>query len=230
MPKISVIIPTRNRPAFLREAVQSVLTQSFTDFELLIVNDGEVGIPKLGDDRCRVLENEMRGAVSARNLGVAKAKGDHIAFLDDDDVWSDHNHLAQAVENLNANCDFYFADGILKFPNGERKIFARDADAISLQYNNTILISAVCYKKSLHRVLGDFDEALPFYWDWDWYLRVARCGAALMRWPQPAVDIRIHPQNMSGDQNIAARRSNLNLLEKKHNLAPIALKAHVDFV
>ena len=61
----SVIIPTRDRPAYLAEAVASVLGQSFRQFELLIVNDGESEIPDFQDNRVRVLDNKMRGAVAA---------------------------------------------------------------------------------------------------------------------------------------------------------------------
>jgi glycosyltransferase involved in cell wall biosynthesis len=230
MPIFTVIIPTRNRPEFLSEAINSVLQQSCDDFELLLVNDGETEIQAPDDARCRVLNNAQRGAVVARNFGVAAARGNYIAFLDDDDVWTDADHLTRALNALEQRCDFYFADGVMNFPDGTKKPFDQHADVTTLQFNNTILVSAICYKKSLHKSLGAFDEALPFYWDWDWYLRVARSGAILLRWSFSVVDIRIHAQNMSGDQNVVARRHNLDLLEIKHALNHIQLKGHLDFV
>ncbi len=229
MPLFSVIIPTRNRPEFVQDAANSVLRQNCRDLELLIVNDGSSAVAQMDDPRVRVLNSGQRGAVPARNLGIAAASGAYIAFLDDDDVWTNPNHLSLAVAGLNANCDFYFADGMMIYPNGQLRSFAQDADANSLKLNNTILISAVCYKKSLHDHLGNFDEALPYYWDWDWYLRVASTGARLQRGPVNVVDIRVHAQNMSGDSNVAARRANLDMLEKKHSLAHIELKNHQDF-
>jgi hypothetical protein len=99
-----------------------------------------------------------------------------------------------------------------------------------LARDNTILISAVCYKKSLHQSLGKFDETLPYYWDWDWYLRVARAGARLDHCAESVVDIRVHAQNMSGNSNNIARKNNLELLCAKHNLVNVVLKSHVDFV
>jgi glycosyltransferase involved in cell wall biosynthesis len=222
----SVIIPTRNRPQFLQEALSSVLQQSNSKFEILVVNDGAEPV-QFKDARIIVLDNLQRGAVPARNLGIANASGSHIAFLDDDDVWTDKEHLARAQAS---QAEFYFADGFMAYPNGERKSFAREANMESLAQDNTILISAVCYKKSLHERLGSFDEALPYYWDWDWYLRVARSGATLHRQTTPAVDIRVHAHNMSADANFAARRSNLDLLRSKHNLDEITLKNHTDFV
>lgn len=230
LPKFSVIIPSRNRPRYLAEAVASVLAQTFADFELLVVNDGAGEISSVRDPRLKILNNYQHGAVAARNLGVATASGDFIAFLDDDDVWVRGDHLDVAAASLTSSCDFYFADGAMVFPDGSRKLFARDATAKSLERDNTILISAVCYKKSLHASLGLFDVTLPYYWDWDWYLRVVRSGAKFEWRKLAVVDIRIHAQNMSGHDNLALRRANLNLLQIKHNLLNVDLKSHIDFV
>jgi hypothetical protein len=135
-----------------------------------------------------------------------------------------------AVLQLSGEADFVFADGALVFPDGQRKPFAQDANETSLQRDNTILISAVCYRAALHTQLGRFDETLPYYWDWDWYLRVARTGKILTRLKTPSVDIRIHAQNMSGHSNTEARATNLKRLCDKHGLPEIPLKSHVDFV
>lgn len=227
MTTVSVIIPTRNRPEFLAAAVTSVLQQSYSDLELLIVNDGSTPLPQFSDPRVRILDNREAGAVPARNLGVASTRGDYIAFLDDDDAWSARDHLTSALES---EADFFFADGVMKFPNGEDKDFAQNADAKSLETNNTILISAVVYKKSLHEALGPFDEQLPYYWDWDWYLRVARCGATIKRRAEPVVNIHVHAQNMSGASNATERQRNLDLFCFKHGLTNVVLKGHTDFV
>jgi glycosyltransferase involved in cell wall biosynthesis len=227
---ISCIIPTRNRPAFVVEAARSVLAQSHAELELIMVNDGETPVPPFDDVRVRMIDSGQRGAVPARNLGVASAQGDAIAWLDDDDVWTDPNFLMSCVDRLQAGSDFIFGDGALVFPNGSRKSFAKHADAETLTRDNTILISAVCYRTSLHKELSQFDEALPYYWDWDWYLRVARAGKILSRLASPVVDIRIHAQNMSGQTNTQARSTNLKLLCDKHGLPDIPLKSHIDFV
>jgi glycosyltransferase involved in cell wall biosynthesis len=229
MPQFTVIIPTRNRPHYLDHAIQSVLDQTCTDFELLIVNDGEDAVRGGEDRRIRVLDNKTRGAVAARNLGIAEARGEYIAFLDDDDVWTDAAHLLTAAQSLNSNSDFYFADGMMQFPDGSSRVFAQAANAKTLQRDNTILISTVCYKSSLHKALGLFDEALPYYWDWDWYLRVANASFAIHRDPHAVVDIRVHAQNMSRNENVNHRQANLDLLIAKHGLGQIILKNHADF-
>jgi glycosyltransferase involved in cell wall biosynthesis len=215
---ISCIIPTRNRPEFVIEAAMSVLAQRHEGLELIIVNDGSTPVPKINDMRVRIIDSGQRGAVPARNLGLLAAKGDAIAWLDDDDVWTDAHFLSYCCDALQQKSDFVFGDGALV------------ASPESLMHDNTILISSVCYRRSLHDGLGMFDEALPYYWDWDWYLRVARSDHLMTRIMTPVVDIRIHTQNMSGDTNSQARNTNLKALCDKHKLPEIPLKSHIDFV
>lgn len=94
MPEVSVIIPTCNRPDKIPLTIASVVKQTFTDLEIIIVNDGEDdkvvqrAINKFKDKRINYLMNQRRkGANGARNTGFEKAKGRYIAFLDDDDIW-----------------------------------------------------------------------------------------------------------------------------------------------
>jgi glycosyltransferase involved in cell wall biosynthesis len=227
---ITCIIPTRNRPDYIAQSAASVLAQDHSDLELIIVNDGEISVPSFDDPRVRILNSGQAGAVPARNLGASQARGDAIAWLDDDDVWTDSHFLSACANYLNTGSAFVFADGALVFPDGRRKAFAKDANSESLQRDNTILISAVCYRRSLHRSLGAFDETLPYYWDWDWYLRVARAGHLMTRLMTPIVDIRIHENNMSGQINARLRTANLQLLCDKHGLTEVPLKSHIDFV
>jgi glycosyltransferase involved in cell wall biosynthesis len=229
MPMFSVIIPTRNRADYLKSAVASVLQQTLSDFELLIVNDGADVVDAFADGRVRVLDNAQRGAVPARNLGVAEATGHYVAFLDDDDVWCSTVHLENAFAVHSQGVDFYFSDGVMRMPDGSARNFSHDANVTSLAHDNTILISTVCYARHLHDKLGEFDTALPYYWDWDWYLRVARGGFSLKRNIEAAAEILVHAQNMSGDANIDQRRANLDLLCHKHGLGAIELKNHADF-
>ena len=230
MTSFTAVIPTRNRPQFLRQAVASVLAQSHPPLEVIVADDGAGAAEALAgmSPLVKVLDNGERGPVAARTLGVARAMGEVIAFLDDDDWWTDPDYLAKAAARFEAGADFCFADGELVFGDGRAPLpFAYDADARTLARDNTILISAVTYRRALHQRLGGFDATLPYYWDWDWYLRVARCGARFERLATRVVAIRVHGQNMSGADTEMARRENLDRLEKKHGLAPIALKNHL---
>ena len=154
----TVIIPTRGRPRYLERAIASVRRQSIKDIDLVVVNDGD----QAAAEGARIIENAQGGPVIARIRGAAAAKGDLIAFLDDDDWWIDSRHLARAEEALRGG-EFYFADGRMVFEDGSpEESFARDADARSLEQDNTILISTVCYRKALHKTLGSFDAARDY--------------------------------------------------------------------
>ncbi len=229
-PTFSVIIPTRDRLEYLGEAIASVLAQDLEALEVLVVNDGSFPIPVHTDARVRIFDNQSHGLNPARNLAIQNSGGRFIAFLDDDDVWTDANFLSRAAAGLEAKGGFYFADGMMRFADGRAKHFSRDATAASLAHDNTILISALCYEKKLHDSLGLFDESIPYYADWDWYLRVARAGFHFRHDESVVVDIRVHAQNMSGGDNIMKRQNDLNQMCKKHNLGNIPLKNHIDFV
>ena len=231
MSTISVVIPTRGRHHFLRQAIASVLVQTHAAHEIIIVDDGEGAADAVGHmhPSIKVLDNARRGPVAARNLGVAAATGECIAFLDDDDWWTDSNYLASASQAFAVGAAFTYGDGVMAFDDGRPELaFAFHADANSLQRDNTILISAVIYRRELHAVLGPFDESLPFYWDWDWYLRIARAGHELVHIASPVVAIRVHAQNMSGESLEGQRRANLDRFATKHHLAAIPLKNHLD--
>lgn len=98
VPTFSVILTTFERPGFLEEAVQSVLEQTYPDFELIVVDDGSLPPAQVPDDpRIELVRQETnRGIAAARNRGLAVAKGDYICFLDDDD-WYDPERLAMVV-------------------------------------------------------------------------------------------------------------------------------------
>jgi GT2 family glycosyltransferase len=91
MPFFSVIIPTFNRSDLLREALQSVCAQEYTDYEVIVVDDGSTediaAVVREFDSRFRCLHQENRGPGAARNLGIAHAAGEYLAFLDSDDLW-----------------------------------------------------------------------------------------------------------------------------------------------
>ncbi len=106
-PRLSVILPTHNRPQLLREAIDSVRAQTHADWELIVVDDAsEPPVPHdLGDSRIRVVRHDAAlGGAAAKNTGVHHALGNVLAFLDDDDCYAPH-YLARAFEALDAHAD-----------------------------------------------------------------------------------------------------------------------------
>jgi glycosyltransferase involved in cell wall biosynthesis len=110
MPKVSVIIPTYNRCQLVIEAIGSVLTQSFTDFEIIVIDDGSTDdtaemVKAVNDERCRYFYKPNGGAASARNMGLTKAGGEYVAFLDSDDLWP-KKYLEVMVSTLQDASDY----------------------------------------------------------------------------------------------------------------------------
>lgn len=110
----SVVIPTYNRAALLREALNSVFAQEFTDFEVIVVDDGSTdetkSVARSFGERVRFFRQENRGPGAARNLGIHRASGEYVAFLDSDDVWFPWT-LATHVETIRASARPSFISG-----------------------------------------------------------------------------------------------------------------------
>ena len=99
MAKVSIIIPTKNRPDLLKRALASVINQSYQDWELFIINDSDTEVSiNSSDPRIQIIKNNNKsGANGARNTGINLARGEYIAFLDDDDLW-EKNKLEKQFE------------------------------------------------------------------------------------------------------------------------------------
>ena len=123
---ISVIMPAYNAEGYIREAIDSVLGQSFTDFELIIINDGSKDDTQAIaeeyvriDNRVRVIRQENKGEAGARNRGIAAASGEYITFLDSDDLWM-ADFLLKMYEaiHMGKNREFVYCKSDTVFPDG----------------------------------------------------------------------------------------------------------------
>ncbi|WP_298555153.1 glycosyltransferase family 2 protein [uncultured Algibacter sp.] len=109
MPFFSVIIPLYNKEEQIEHTIKHVLKQSFSDFEIIIVNDGSTDkslekVESISDSRINIYSQENAGASSARNFGISKANGKYMALLDADDVWYP-NHLEEHYKSISAFTD-----------------------------------------------------------------------------------------------------------------------------
>ncbi|MEM7431054.1 MAG: glycosyltransferase [Pseudomonadota bacterium] len=109
MPKVTVVMPAYNVSQFIEGAINSVLEQSYADFELLIVNDGSTDdtlaiCQGFDDSRIRIIDQQNRGLAGARNSGIREARGTYVAFIDSDDLWRT-DKLEQHVRHLDTHPD-----------------------------------------------------------------------------------------------------------------------------
>ena len=137
MPKVSVIIPTYNRRDVIMKTVESVLSQTEQDLEVIVVDDGSVDdtqsiIKNLNDNRVSYFYKTNGGPSSARNLGLSKANGKYLAFLDSDDFWPD-NYLEVMTGYLESNNEFGAAYGPITvvYPDGKEVISYKRPDGKS---------------------------------------------------------------------------------------------------
>jgi glycosyltransferase involved in cell wall biosynthesis len=236
---VSIVLPTRNRPQELIQALERVAAQIHPELELVLVRDGgspfDASVTSLLESLefpARVLEHEdpPHGLATSRNRGIDAARGDAVAFLDDDDLWeSDHvARLARALD-LDPVRDVVYADAWIQDEvSGERRALARDFDLNVFGRDSFIAPSAMAVRTSAFDRFGLFDTEIPYSEDWDWLMRVAVGGGRIARVPGASVTIRIHPGGMSalrGDpERLAARQQSLDTIASRYGLAPMKLK------
>lgn len=130
-PLISIIIPVYNVEIFLEECLQSVMTQSYQNLELILINDGSTDdsgkicdLYKTKDDRIIVIHKENEGISTARNIGLNVAKGEYIFFVDSDD-FLDKDCVQKFIQKLDQKIDVYLCSYNRIYPSGENRIFNR---------------------------------------------------------------------------------------------------------
>ncbi|HEY2525432.1 MAG TPA: glycosyltransferase family 2 protein [Candidatus Binataceae bacterium] len=193
-PETSVIIPTCNRRAMLREALASVAAQRGAIFEIIVVDDGSTDGTwedlSCGGDDIRAVRTERRGPAAARNRGIAIARGALIAFLDSDDLWMAAK-LARQSRFMRDNPDCAIAQTGETWMRGGRRVnpgrrHRKRAGDIFIDSLRTCLISpsAAILRRALFDEVGSFDEDMAACEDYDLWLRiVARHEAGLLDEP-----------------------------------------------
>jgi hypothetical protein len=196
-PDVSVVVPVHNAAPLIAQTVRSILAQREVTLEVLIVDDGSLddsaaACLALGDSRLRVLAKPQGGVSSARNVGMRAARGRWVAFCDQDDVWHPRKLLLQLtalaacpparLSATGARLWLHGADG----RHGDPMALLDDSAASRLNprlagwiYHEMLLQSCVLtstglVERGLAAGIGDWDEALPYGEDWDWWLRASR--------------------------------------------------------
>lgn len=182
MPFFSVIIPVYNRYDQVKRAIDSVLAQTFSDYELIVVDDGSTdltpGIESLYNGRLRYIRQTNRGVSAARNSGIRHSQAAHITFLDSDDEWnprklaSHRNFIDNNPEIKIHQCDDIWVRNGKRVNMSSRyrkaggDIFSRSLELCSISP------SSVSMEISLFSTYGLFDEKMPACEDYDLWLRI----------------------------------------------------------
>ncbi len=182
-PLVSVIIPTYNRGWTIKEAIDSVLEQDFSDYELIIVDDGSTDntadILQSYGNTITVIHQSNKGVSAARNRGIGASAGRLIAFLDSDDIWLPQK-LSRQVEFFNNHPDAlinqteeqWIRNGVRVNPKKRHHKFSGMIFERSLELC-LVSPSAVMLRRQLFETVGLFDESLPACEDYDLWLRIS---------------------------------------------------------
>ena len=216
IPDISVVLPTYNRERYLRESVQSILDQSFSDFELIIINDGSTDnsekiIKEFHDPRIKYyFSKKNRGPAGAFNHGIQMSQGAIIAFQSSDDISLPERLQKQfkALQDSDAHIAWSFVSFIDKegFPiqydykSPHINVYCEHKDDFlpRMFQNNYVNSCSVMVRKEVFLKTELFDETIEYGDDWELWLRILKQFNFKIV-PEPLVKYRIHSFNESVD-------------------------------
>lgn len=233
MPLISVVIPVFNGEKTIKETIESVLGQTFTNFELIVINDGSQDltlevISSIKDSRIQVYSYPNAGLSASRNRGIVKSTGEYISFIDADDLWTSDKLESQlkALKNYPETAVAYsWTDYI-----DENSQFLGKGSHITVNgniYPHLLLTDIlengsnplICKQAFLE--VGNFDESLHAAEDWDMFLRLAS-RYHFVAVSSPQVLYRISSNSMSANV-LQQERESLKVIERAFNQAPEVL-------
>jgi len=218
VPEVSVVIPTKDRWELLsRHGLRSALAQEGVELEVVVVDDGSSdGTPErleaLADPRIRVFcHDRPHGQAAARNSGIAEARAEWLAFLDDDDVWAPGKLRAQLDAARARDAIFVYGPIVVLDEQGgvQEAIPAPDPETVAtlLETRNALRAgsSTILARTDVVRGLGGFDVGLSELTDWDLWLRLAQAGPAAVC-DEVLAGYFTHPQNrrVVDDSDVAA--------------------------
>jgi len=186
-PTVSVIIPTYNRAKFLPRAVNSVLNQTFKDFELIIVDDAstdntEEVVKTFKDSRIKYVKHRInKGGAAARNTGIKTSRGEYVAFLDDDDEWFKDKLEMQVkkFKDSSENVGLIYAH-LYWVDQSSKEILVRNTPTLKGNVYKESLAGCICtpsvalIKREVFVKSGLFDETLPSGQDGDMWIRISK--------------------------------------------------------
>ncbi len=228
-PFFSIIIPCYNQAAYLSDCLDSVLTQSFADWEAIIINDGSTDNTHdiassyvFKDGRIRLIEKKNGGLSSARNAGMLAAEGARFLFLDADDFLN--QGCLGAIADASKQCDekALIQFGYSYITEDKSHVLHTALPAKRDSFFPYILSGppgpchSICISKSLASTIGEFDEGLKGLEDWDYWLRAAKAGATQYSISIPLVFYRYVRFSMS--RNPFAMFASLKIVAKRASL------------
>ena len=234
MPKVSVIIPVYNAENFLSETIESVIAQTYTDWEIIAVDDGSTDrsgkilrkYEQLLPQKFHAIMQQNSGTSAARNTAIEASKGEYIAFLDHDDLWLPEK-LGKQVELLDSNKKFgmVYSDNYVIDSNGDLKkksllpcIMFRGNVFNELFHRNFIALLTVIIRNEVLNKVGMFDPKYKIAEEYDLFLRIAEYYPVDFV-EQPLAKYRVHAESVSKNIEVSVDED-LQIMEYWLNKKP----------
>jgi glycosyltransferase involved in cell wall biosynthesis len=225
MPTVTVVVPTFNRPRMLAQALASIRSQTYGDWECIVVDDGSDPparpvVDGLGDPRIQYVWRANAGRSAARNAGIALARREYVAFLDDDDLWLP-NKLALQVPVLSGQPEVGLVTAGWRYVDAAGEplremtpwVWRPQLGVDSWLFSCPALPSGVLVRREWLDRAGGFDESLDANEDRDLWLRLAYLGCPMV-WVQEVVcDYRLHESN-TVRKAVNQKRTSIAMLTK----------------
>jgi glycosyltransferase involved in cell wall biosynthesis len=246
-PKVSVLMLTYNRSQFIGNAIDSILAQQFQEWELLVVHDGPnreipviMGQWQKRDPRILYFHRAIPGNIAeASNFGLAHARGEYIAILDDDDDWADRDKLSKQVAFLDSHRDHCCCGGgvIVIDPAGAEQMRYLKPEHDEQIKRRALMVNPLAHSTTMYRrdaalKCGGYDEGLAGFQDWDLWLKLGKLGK-LYNFPEYFLHYRVWQGSGSFHQSKGNTQSALRITRRhRHDYSgfpiafPMALLYH----
>jgi glycosyltransferase involved in cell wall biosynthesis len=236
-PAVSIIIPAFNTAGMISECLDSVFSQSYDNFEAIVINDGSPDTPELEQvlqpylDRIVYIRQENKRAAGARNTAIRRARGEFLAFLDSDDTWlPDHLAAQMAVLEQDPATDLVYANGLFIGAERRREFMDRCPSKGPATFPALVVercqipISTVVARKSVIVNTGSFDESLQRCDDYDMWLRATFHGARVAYTRRVQVRLNDGRPGSLGQSGSKMKEAYWTILEKASQNLPLSAK------
>lgn len=218
MAQVDIIIPFYNVPIhYLQKALESVMAQTYTDWKIVIVNDGsknestsalEALLKKLSNDKILYLKTENRGPATARNTGIQASDSPYIAFLDSDDLWYPHKLMSQMailekhpdIALVHADVDIIDSEGHITGKSSPKGIPAEESHKqglVRMMRNNFVACTTALFRRRSGAAVGFFDTAFTSIEDKMLWMAMLANGDRFYYQKATVAQYRMHASNLS---------------------------------
>ena len=231
MPRVSIILPVYNSENEIARSINSVLNQTYRNFELIVIDDGSTDNTKdvlkqfNAHIKVRLFFQKNKGAPEARNYGLSLANGEYIAFQDSDDVWREDKLEKQvSIIESNPSCGLVYSDMLRILKNGESYYWN-----VPVVENNFVISPKTCdyqvfgigmqtilVRSNVAALVGGFDTELPRFIDLDWFIRIAKVSK-FIKSHEPLVQY-YETDGISSDPTKAALARQILLVKYKKDI------------